>query len=130
MAAERMTIPGQERLTEELRQAAARDALGHAVILSGSGDLLAAARFVAAAMECEGPDRPCGQCGPCRKVLRGIHPDVAVVEDPEHRNVAVEVLRRAAPLEGAGLLTIQKGHIALTQRGFLLSNAIIAKLLE
>ena len=90
MAAERMTIPGQERLTEELRQAAARDALGHAVILSGSGDLLAAA------MECEGPDRPCGQCGPCRKVLRGIHPDVAVVEDPEHRNVAVEVLRRAA----------------------------------
>lgn len=56
----------------------------------------AAARFVAAAMECEGPDRPCGQCGPCRKVLRGIHPDVAVVEDPEHRNVAVEVLRRAA----------------------------------
>ena len=37
MAAERMTIPGQERLTEELRQAAARDALGHAVILSGSG---------------------------------------------------------------------------------------------
>ena len=96
MAAERMTIPGQERLTEELRLAAARDALGHAVILSGSGDLLAAARFVAAAMECEGPDRPCGQCGPCRKVLRGIHPDVAVVEDPEHRNVAVEVLRRAA----------------------------------
>ena len=79
MAAERMTIPGQERLTEELRQAAARDALGHAVILSGSGDLLAAARFVAAAMECEGPGRPCGQCGPCRKVLRGIHPDVAVV---------------------------------------------------
>ena len=47
-------------------------------------------------MECEGGDRPCGACAPCRKVLRGIHPDVAVVEDPEHRNVAVEVLRRAA----------------------------------
>lgn len=96
MAAERMTIPGQERLAEELRQAAARDALGHAVVLSGPGDLLAAARFVAAAMECEGADRPCGRCGPCRKVLRGIHPDVAVVEDPEHKSVAVEVLRRAA----------------------------------
>lgn len=96
MAAERMTIPGQERLAEELRQAAARDALGHAVVLSGTGDLLAAARFVAAAMECEGADRPCGRCGPCRKVLRGIHPDVAVVEDPEHKSVAVEVLRRAA----------------------------------
>ena len=96
MPAERMTIPGQERLAEELRQAAARDALGHAVILSGPGDLAEAARFVAAAMECQGADRPCGSCGPCRKVLRGIHPDVVTVEDPEHRNVAVEVLRRAA----------------------------------
>lgn len=96
MAAERMDILGQDRLAEEIRLAAARDALGHAVILSGAGDLLGAARFTAAAMECEGPDRPCGRCGPCRKVLRGIHPDVVVVEDPEHRNVAVEVLRRAA----------------------------------
>ena len=49
---------------------------------------------------------------------------------PDYGGDPEEVLRRAAPLEGAGLLTIQKGHIALTQRGFLLSNAIIAKLLE
>ena len=49
---------------------------------------------------------------------------------PDYGGDPEEVLRRAAPLEGAGLLTIQKGHIALTQRGFLLSNAIIAKQLE
>lgn len=95
-AAQRLTIAGQDHLAGEIRRAADRDALGHAVILSGQGDLAQAARFVAAAMECEGADRPCGACGPCRKVLRGIHPDVTVVEDPEHRNISVEVLRRTA----------------------------------
>ncbi len=86
-------IPGEPRLTERLREAAGRDALGHALILSGSGDLAAAARFAAAAMECQGTNRPCGLCGPCRKVLRGIHPDMAVVADPEHKNIAIDVLR-------------------------------------
>lgn len=86
-------IPGEPRLTERLRGAAGRDALGHALIFSGSGDLAAAARFAAAAMECQGTDRPCGLCGPCRKVLRDIHPDVTVVADPEHKNIAIDVLR-------------------------------------
>ena len=86
-------IPGEPRLTERLREAAGRDALGHALILSGQGDLAAAARFAAAAMECQGENRPCGLCGPCRKVLRGIHPDVTTVEDPEHKNIAIDVLR-------------------------------------
>ena len=86
-------IPGEPRLTERLREAAGRDALGHALILSGQGDLAAAARFAAAALECQGENRPCGLCGPCRKVLRGIHPDVTIVEDPEHKNIAIDVLR-------------------------------------
>lgn len=90
---ERLTIPGEPRLAGRIREAAGRDALGHAIILSGRGDLAGAARFAAAAMECEGGDRPCGSCGPCRKVLRGVHPDVVTVEDPEHKNIAVDVLR-------------------------------------
>lgn len=91
---ERLSIPGQPRLTERVRQTAARDAFGQALILSGTGDLAASARFFAAAMECTGEDRPCGMCGPCRKVLRGVHPDVITVEDPEHKNIAVDVLRK------------------------------------
>lgn len=88
-----LTIQGEPQLTRRLREAARQGELGHALIFSGSGDLAAAARFAAAAMECEGADRPCGVCGPCRKVLRGIHPDVIRVEDPEHKNISVEVLR-------------------------------------
>jgi len=91
---EQLTIPEEPRLAQRIREAARRDALGHAVILSGQGDLLRAARFLAAAMECEGEGRPCGQCAPCRKVLRDIHPDVITVEDPEHKNISIDVLRQ------------------------------------
>lgn len=88
-----LTIPGEPRLTQRIRAAAARDALGHAVVLSGPGDLEAAARYLAAAMQCRGDDRPCGACPACRKVLRGVHPDVTEVRDPEHKNIAVDILR-------------------------------------
>lgn len=90
---ERPGITGDIRLTERICEAAGRGALGQAAILSGSGDLGEAALFLAAAMECEGEERPCGECGPCRKVFRKIHPDVVIVRDPEHKNVSVEVLR-------------------------------------
>ena len=88
-------LAGEPRLARQIREAAARGSLSHAIILSGRGDLAAAARFVAAAMECEGSgERPCGECAPCRKVLKGTHPDVITVEDPEHKNIAVDILRQ------------------------------------
>ena len=40
------------------------------------------------------------------------------------------VLAAARPLEQAGLLAINQTHIALTPRGFLVSNAIILRLTE
>ena len=53
-----------------------------------------AARFAAAALECEGEGtRPCGQCPACRKVLADIHPDVITVQDEQHKNIAVDVVR-------------------------------------
>ena len=93
---DRPAIPGESGLTRRIRAAAARDALGHAVVLSGRGNLGAAARFLAAAMECRDGDKPCGVCPDCRKVLRDIHPDVVTVTDPEHKNIAVDVLRETA----------------------------------
>ena len=44
-----------------IREAADRGTLSHALLFSGSGDRLSAARFAAAAMECQsGRGRPCG----------------------------------------------------------------------
>ena len=88
-----MTIPGNETLERRIAEAASCGALSHAVILSGPGDLTAAARYTAAAMQCMGNHPPCGTCPACDKVLRGIHPDVTVVEDEEHKNISLEVLR-------------------------------------
>ena len=90
---EPLVIPGEPRLSQRIREAANRDALGRAAVLSGQGDLAAAARFTAAALLCRGGDKPCGVCPDCRKILRDVHPDVLTVTDPEHKNVSVDVLR-------------------------------------
>ena len=79
--------------TRTVRRAAGEDRLSHAVILTGRGDLTAAARFLAAAHVCEGTDRHCLRCRHCRKVLEGIHPDVIPVLDTEHKELTVEAVR-------------------------------------
>lgn len=94
--AEVLSIPEDAALEARLRAAAGRDALGAALIFSGPGDLPRAARFAAAAMECAAPEKPCGRCLACRKVARGIHPDVTTVSDSDHVNISVGVLRRVA----------------------------------
>ena len=78
-----------------IRAAAARGALSHALLFTGPGDRLAAARFAASAFQCVGPerDRPCGVCPACRKVREDIHPDVITVRDEEHKFIAVDVVR-------------------------------------
>ncbi|MBE6963258.1 MAG: DNA polymerase III subunit delta' [Ruminococcaceae bacterium] len=79
---------------ERIREAAARGALSHAWLITGSGDRLELARYAAAAMECEAETgKPCGVCRACRKVFADIHPDVVTVVDPEHKNIAVDIVR-------------------------------------
>ena len=79
--------------TRTVRRAAGEDRLSHAVILTGRGDLTAAARFLAAAHVCEGTDRPCLRCPACSKVLRGIHPDVITAGNDDGKDLSVEALR-------------------------------------
>lgn len=77
-----------------VRAMASHGALPHALILSGTGDRPAAARFVAAAMQCSASDgKPCLTCTQCRKVLEDIHPDLLVVEDLDHKELAVKTVR-------------------------------------
>ena len=76
-----------------IRSAAARGALSHALILSGAGELDAAAQYTAAALECTAQVKPCLACAHCRKVLAGIHPDVTVVRDAEHAEISVDIIR-------------------------------------
>ena len=76
-----------------VRRAADAGRLSHAVILTGSGDLLPSARYLAAAHVCEGREKPCLHCRHCRKVLEDIHPDVITVRDAERRELTVDAVR-------------------------------------
>ena len=84
----------QESFVRRVRSAAAGHTLSHAIILTGTGDLAGAARFVAAAHLCREDGAPCLTCNTCRKVLEGIHPDVITVQDEEHRELTVEAVRQ------------------------------------
>jgi len=95
-------IIGQERALDPLRAALARGALHHAYLFAGPEGVGkgTAARLLAQAANCDraerpeeaGPERvggppmsmlpdPCGECLPCRKIARGVHPDVMAVAE-------------------------------------------------
>ena len=82
------------RLQESFRQGKT----SHCYLLcgvEGSGRMTLALRM-AAALECRDETNPgCGVCPACRKVLSGQHPDVITVDDTEHKNVAVDIIRQA-----------------------------------
>jgi len=66
------------------------------IIIAGNGKVgMTLARLLTAALMCEDAQRPCGRCTACRKIGAGTHPDFITVEDPDHKNVPVKIIREA-----------------------------------
>lgn len=91
------TLLGNERLKDNLTGSLRRGRISHFYLISGpeGSGKRTLAKLLSAAILCRDEQQPCGRCGPCRKALEGNHPDVITVDDPEHKNVAVKIVRQA-----------------------------------
>ena len=86
---------GNEHIKKNLAASLEKGHISHFYLISGpeGSGKHTLARLLAAAILCQGRDRPCLACHPCRKVLEGIHPDVSVIRDTEHRELTVDAVR-------------------------------------
>lgn len=87
---------GNERLKENLTAAIGRGRISHFYLISGpvGSGKQTLARLLSAAILCRGGQKPCLSCAACRKVMADTHPDLITVRDPEHKNVAVKIVRQ------------------------------------
>ena len=69
-------VPGQEHAVTVLHTAVAHDEVAHAWAFLGPAGVgqEAATRWLAAALNCEAIDPPCGVCHVCVRCLKGAHP--------------------------------------------------------
>lgn len=88
---------GNARLKDNLRRSVDSGRLSHFYLISGlrgSGKRTLARLLAAAAVCRQGEQKPCLQCTACRKAMTGNHPDIITVTDPEHKAVAVKIVRQ------------------------------------
>ena len=87
---------GNDRLKENLHRSLKQGHISHFYLISGptGSGKHTLAQLLAAAILCRGEDKPCLSCPACRKVTGMLHPDFITVEDPEHKNVAVKIVRQ------------------------------------
>ena len=87
---------GNDRLKETLAASLHKGHISHFYLISGpkGSGKHTLAKLLASAILCQGTHKPCGTCAPCRKIESGNHPDFITVEDPEHKNVAVKIVRQ------------------------------------
>ena len=90
------TLLGNDRLKQNLAESLAKSHISHFYLISGprGSGKRTLAKLLASAILCQGRNKPCGVCDACRKLSTGNHPDFISVEDPEHKNVAVKIVRR------------------------------------
>jgi len=90
------SLLGNDRLKENVTKSLKNGHISHFYLISGpeGSGKHTLAKLLAAAILCQGHDKPCLSCTPCRKVREGNHPDYITVTDPEHKNVAVKLVRQ------------------------------------
>ena len=90
------SLLGNDQLKKNLAESLAKGHISHFYLISGplGSGKHTLAQILASAILCGGKRKPCGQCDHCRKMRSGNHPDFITVTDPEHKNVAVKIVRQ------------------------------------
>lgn len=75
-------VVGHDWVVTVLENSIAIGKVSHAYLFTGPPHVgrTTLALELAQALNCEGKDKPCGECAPCRKIKQGIHPDVWMVD--------------------------------------------------
>jgi DNA polymerase-3 subunit delta' len=120
-----------------LSRAVARDTLPPSLILAGPAGVgkRRVAAAVAAALNCLDPRTgdlerdACGTCAPCRRIERGVHPDVVTIEPGDSGSIKIEPIREVIdragfrPFEGRRrVVIIDEADAMVPQAGTLLKT--------
>ncbi len=126
-------ILGQDHVLARLREAQARRRLPHAYLFvgpEGVGRETVAHAFFWRLICSE--EKACGECSPCRKFLKGVHPDVEILE-PRGQSIKIEQVRALEsklhfrPLEAERRLILVPQAELLTREA---ANALLKSLEE
>lgn len=105
---------GQSAHLEQLRNDFAQGRQVHAYLFSGPKGTgkKSVAQLCAMTAMCRGEKKPCGVCGPCRRILAGTHPDIhEIVPEKGKQQIGVDVVRGV--IEEVGVQSFEGGIKAL-----------------
>jgi DNA polymerase-3 subunit delta' len=88
-------VIGQDKILSLLDYSLKTNAIAHAYLLAGprhvgKGTL---AINLAQALNCDGPELPCGQCRSCRRILEGKHADVTPIGLDSKTEIGIDDIR-------------------------------------
>ena len=118
-------LVGHRRLVSLLARAAAQNRVPPSLLLAGPQGIgkRRVAQALAETLNCQEPATSedggldaCGACGACRKIARGMHPDVIVIEPGDTGSIKIEQVREVIdraqyrPFEGRRRVVIKIGR--------------------
>jgi DNA polymerase-3 subunit delta' len=88
-------VIGQDKVLALLDYSLKANAIGHAYLMVGPGHVGKGTLAInlAQALNCDGPELPCGQCRSCQRILEGKHADVTPVGLDSKTEIGIDDIR-------------------------------------